>query len=106
MRSWNIRRLGSGASAFVLGLAPAVAHAATSGPAMPWDGPLALIRDSLSGTVAHIVITVAIILTGILFALGEEGSGMRRVAGIALGGSLALGAITFMTALGFAGAVI
>lgn len=85
---------------------PGLASAATSGPPMPWDGPLTLIRDSLSGTVAHIVITVAIILTGILFALGEQGSGMRRVAGIALGGSLALGAITFMTALGFAGAVI
>jgi type IV secretory pathway VirB2 component (pilin) len=82
------------------------AQAATTGPAMPWDTPLERIRDSLSGTVAHIVITVAIILTGILFALGEEGSGMRRVAGIALGGSLALGAITFMTALGFSGAVI
>ncbi len=85
---------------------PQIAWATTSGPAMPWDAPLTLIRDSLSGTIAHIVIMIAIILTGILFAMGDHGSGMRRVAGIALGGSLALGAITFMTALGFAGAVI
>ncbi len=73
---------------------------------MPWDGPLETIRDSLSGTVAHILVTVAIILTGILLALGEGGSAARRIFGVAFGGAIALGAVTFMTSLGFAGAVI
>ena len=58
---------------------PEVMYAATTGPPMPWDGPLETIRDSLSGTVAHILVTVAIILTGILFALGEGGSAARRI---------------------------
>ena len=83
-----------------------MAFAATSGPAMPWDTPLETIRDSLSGTVAHVLVTVAIILTGILFALGEGGSAARRVFGVAFGGAIALGAVTLMTSLGWSGAVI
>jgi type IV secretion system protein VirB2 len=85
---------------------PEVVSAATTGPPMPWDGPLETIRDSLSGTVAHILVTVAIILTGILFALGEGGSAARRIFGVAFGGAIALGAVTLMTSLGWAGAMI
>src|SRR5713226_329944 len=82
------------------------AIAATSGPTMPWDTPLSTIRDSLSGTVAHILVTVAVITTGLIFAFTEAGTGARRLFGVAFGGALALGAITFMTAVGFAGAVV
>ena len=81
-----------------------VSFAATSGPALPWDTPLATIRDSLSGTVAHVLITVAIILMGIFFAFSEHGGGARALFGILFGGAVALGAISFMTALGWAGA--
>lgn len=80
------------------------AAAATSGPAMPWDGPLQTILSSLSGTVAHILITVAVIVTGLVFAFTEHGSGARRLFGVAFGGALALGALSFMTAIGWAGA--
>ncbi len=90
----------------VADLIPLVASAATSGPAMPWGGPLETIRDSLSGTVAHILVTIAIILTGIMFALGEGGSAARRIFGVAVGGAIALGAVSLMTSLGWAGAVI
>jgi type IV secretion system protein VirB2 len=87
----------------VAGLA-APAAAATSGPAMPWDGPLQTILTSLSGTVAHVLITVAVIVTGLVFAFTEHGSGARRLFGVAFGGALALGALSFMTAVGWAGA--
>ena len=80
------------------------AAAATSGPAMPWDGPLQTILTSLSGTVAHVLITVAVIVTGLVFAFTEHGSGARRLFGVAFGGALALGALSFMTAVGWAGA--
>jgi type IV secretory pathway VirB2 component (pilin) len=80
------------------------AAAATSGPAMPWDGPLQTILNSLSGTVAHVLITVAVIVTGLVFAFTEHGSGARRLFGVAFGGALALGALSFMTAVGWAGA--
>lgn len=83
---------------------PAICLAATSGPSMPWDSPLTTVRDSVTGTLAHIVITVVIVGTGLTFAMSEAGHGARRVAGVVLGGALALGAINFMTAVGFAGA--
>ncbi len=82
----------------------AEATAATSGPAMPWDGPLQTILGSLSGTVAHILITVAVITTGLVFAFTEHGAGARRLFGVAFGGALALAALSFMTAVGWAGA--
>ena len=78
--------------------------AATSGPTMPWDTPLTTIRDSLSGTVAHILVTVAVITTGLVFAFSEAGTGARRLFGVAFGGAIALGALGVMTAVGFAGA--
>jgi type IV secretion system protein VirB2 len=82
----------------------AEAAAATSGPTMPWDGPLQTILNSLSGTVAHVLITVAVIVTGLVFAFTEHGSGARRLFGVAFGGAIALGALSFMTAVGWAGA--
>ena len=81
-----------------------LAEAAPTGPAMPWDGPLIMIMSSLSGTVAHVLITVAVIVTGLVFAFTEHGSGARRLFGVAFGGALALGALSFMTAVGWAGA--
>jgi type IV secretion system protein TrbC len=84
------------------GAGPAIATPA--GAAMPWDTPLTNLLNNLQGTVARIAITVAIVVTGLVFAFGEAGSGLRRVAAIAFGGALALGALAFMTALGWVGA--
>jgi len=80
------------------------ALATPAGSAMPWDTPLQNLLDNLQGTVARVLITIAIVLTGLIFAFGEAGSGFRKVFGIAFGGALALGALTFMTALGWIGA--
>ena len=88
----------------LLGGASSVAVAAPIGPPMPWDGPLYIILASLRGTVAHVLVTVAVIVTGLVFAFTEHGSGARRLFGVAFGGALALGALSFMTAVGWAGA--
>ena len=80
------------------------AFATPAGSPMPWDTPLTNLLNNLQGTVARIAITVAIVLTGLIFAFGEAGSGLRKVMSIAFGGALALGALTFMTALGWVGA--
>jgi type IV secretion system protein VirB2 len=98
-------RKGVSATSVLLVLVTAhAALAATAGPAMPWDTPLETIRDSLSGTVAHILVTVAVITTGLVFAFSEAGTGARRLFGVAFGGAIALGALSVMTAVGFAGA--
>ena len=88
----------------LLGTVTSAADAAPTGAAMPWDGPLNTILSSLSGTVAHVLITVAVIVTGLVFAFTEHGSGARRLFGVAFGGAIALGALSFMTAVGWAGA--
>jgi type IV secretion system protein VirB2 len=105
MRSW-LRFTGSSLSLAISSvlLLGAPAGAATSGPAMPWDTPLQTILSSLSGTVAHILITIAVITTGLVFAFTEHGAGARRLFGVAFGGALALAALSFMTAVGWAGA--
>ena len=102
----GVRSLSAAAAGVLTGLAGFVgdAGAAAIGPPMPWDGPLLMILASLSGTVAHVLITVAVIVTGLVFAFTEHGSGARRLFGVAFGGALALGALSFMTAVGWAGA--
>jgi len=102
----GVRSLSAAAAGVLTGLAVFVgdAGAAAIGPPMPWDGPLLMILASLSGTVAHVLITVSVIVTGLVFAFTEHGSGARRLFGVAFGGALALGALSFMTAVGWAGA--
>ncbi len=87
----------------VLGVSE-VAYATPSGPSMPWDAPLQILLDNLQGTVARILVTVAVVITGLLFAFGESGGAFRRVFGIAFGAAIALGALTVLTSLGFVGA--
>ena len=100
----GVHFLSAVAAVVLTGLAVGYADAAAIGPPMPWDGPLLMILASLSGTVAHVLITVAVIVTGLVFAFTEHGSGARRLFGVAFGGALALGALSFMTAVGWAGA--
>ena len=50
------------------------APAAGAGTAMPWEGPLDTIMQSLSGPVAKAVGIIAIVLTGLGFAFAEGGS--------------------------------
>ncbi len=83
---------------------PEIAHATPSGPSMPWDAPLQTLLDNLQGTVARILVTVAVVITGLLFAFGESGGAFRRVFGIAFGAAIALGALTVLSSLGFVGA--
>jgi len=100
------RMLISGAAlgAMLVLATPDAALATTSGPSMPWDAPLQTLLDNLQGTVARILVTVAVVITGLLFAFGESGGAFRRVFGIAFGAAIALGALTVLTSLGFVGA--
>lgn len=82
--------------------AATTAHASSpssGGSGMPWESPLNSILTSLQGPVARFGIIGAIIVTGIMMAFGEHGSGFKKVMGIAFGGSIVLGAVTFATTL-------
>lgn len=89
----------------VLALAsPALATATAD--TFPWTPVLQRIVDSLRGPVAHLLIMLAIVVSGFVFALVEMSYGMHRLMGVAFGGAIAIGVLAFMTAVGWAGAVV
>ena len=78
------------------------AHA--SGTGMPWEGPLEQIMDSLTGPVAKIIGTLAILGSGIGVAFSEGGSSVRKFVYVLFGLSIAFTAASFFLPLfGFAG---
>ena len=83
-------------------VAPSAAFAAGTG--MPWETPLQNVLDSLTGPVAKAIAIIAIVLTGLGFAMGETGGTMRRLCGIVFGIAIAFAASQWgMTFFGFAG---
>ena len=82
-------------AAFLLTVSPA--WAAGAGTAMPWEGPLDTIMQSLSGPVAKAVGIIAIVLTGLGFAFAEGGSALRKGIGIVFGLAIAFTATTFIS---------
>lgn len=87
----------------LLGLAIAVVVAGpsfagtTSGTSMPWETPLQTVQDSLAGPVAKAIGIIAIVLTGLGFAVAESGSVVRKGLGIVFGLAIAFTATTFMS---------
>jgi type IV secretion system protein TrbC len=84
----------------------APAFATSGGPSMPWDEPLIRIQENLTGPVASAIIIIAVALAGVMWALSDHGTGMRRVSQVIFGAGVALGAVAFVAALGFSGAVL
>lgn len=97
-------RLGALATTWLLS-APA-AFATTGGTSMPWDEPLIRIQENLTGPVASAIIIIAVALAGVMWALSDHGTGMRRISQVIFGAGVALGAVSFVTALGFSGALV
>jgi type IV secretion system protein VirB2 len=97
----QVRGRASSALALVVGaavfLAVSPAWAAGAGTAMPWEGPLDTIMQSLSGPVAKAVGIIAIVLTGLGFAFAEGGSALRKGIGIVFGLAIAFTATTFIS---------
>ena len=73
----------------------ASAAGATGGTAMPWEGPLNAIADSLSGPVARAVAIIAIVVFGLTLALGVGGQALRSVLGIGAGLAITAAAVSW-----------
>ena len=69
------------------------AHAA--GSAMPWEGPLESILQSIQGPVARIVAVIIIIATGLTLAFGDTSGGFRKLIQIVFGLTIAFAASSF-----------
>ena len=68
--------------------------------AMPWEGPLETIQESVTGPVATGVCTIIVVVTGIAIACGEGGGAGRRLLQGVYGLALALGVASFISSFG------
>jgi type IV secretory pathway VirB2 component (pilin) len=107
-RPWRfaLRKRPSGALVLAVGIAVIAgsAHAAGGGTAMPWEGPLQTVADSITGPVAKAIGVIAIAITGLGVAFAEGGSWVRRGLGIVFGLAIAFTASSFAASFfGFTG---
>lgn len=72
---------------------------ATNGQALPWEGPLQRIMESISGPVAKIIGVIVIVMAGLGIAFGESGTGVRRMFQVVLGLSIAFTAASIIATL-------
>lgn len=90
-------------TAFAVAAFPDAALAAGGGTAMPWEGPIESVLNSLTGPVAQALCILAVVALGFGLAFSEGGSVMRRSLGILFGCSIAVTAVSFATTFfGFA----
>ena len=66
---------------------------------MPWETPLQKVVDSLTGPVAKMVGVVVIVLAGLGIAMGEAGSGVRKLFQVVLGLGIAFSAASIIASL-------
>ena len=101
-KSWWMKwapRLGYGVSLLTIALPARAFAAVASGGELTWDMPLNTFQTDLQGRVARALTAVAIIGSGITWAVTEDGSSMRRLSAIAFGGATAVGAMALMPLL-------
>lgn len=58
--------------------------------AMPWEGPLCKVAMSLKGPVAKAVAVIAIVISGLMLAVGEVSGVFKTMLGLLAGVSMAL----------------
>ncbi len=93
------------AGAILLLAAPA-AFASTGGSAMPWDDPLQAIASNLTGRTVRLLVMLAVVGCGLLWAFTRNEEGLKRLGQVAFGGAIAIGAATLMASLSIAGALV
>ena len=87
----------------VMAIMPAAsATDTTTGGALPWEGPLNQLADSLSGLVVRVVAILAIIMIAGAIAVGAGGGAMKAGLSLVLALTIAATAVSFgLPFLGF-----
>ena len=67
-------------------LAPDAAYAA-----LPWEGPLEELEESITGTVAKVITAIVVCVSGMMIAMGEGGAAGRLALRLVFGLALAIG---------------
>lgn len=69
---------------------------ASGGSAMPWEGPLEQVMESLSGNTARIIGVILIVAGGIAVAV-TEGQAVKKLLWVIVGIGVALNAASFLS---------
>lgn len=98
-RKARVVQIAAGFASVALSLPVMAASPSSGGSGMPWEGPLNTILDSVQGPVARVFILISIIVCGLGMAFGEHGGGFKKIMGIAFGGAIVIGAVSFVSTL-------
>jgi type IV secretory pathway VirB2 component (pilin) len=90
----------------LLAALPAVAHAATGGTDLPWNNPLTVLENNLTGPTAKTVAGLAFVLGGAMWAFTTHEQGAKRFGQALFGVAIVIGAVNIVDALGFQGALL
>lgn len=87
--------------------APAAMAAQAGGGGLPWDMPLQMLRDDLTGSVALSIALVAMFAAGAALIFGGEMNYfVRAILVLVMVAAMLVNAQNFMAALGIMGAVV
>ena len=91
-----------------MSLHPIAAHAAMAGGgALPWDTPLTMLRNDITGPVAFTISLLAMVACGAALVFGGEiNEFVRRIIMLVLVCAFIVGVTNLASALGIAGAVV
>jgi type IV secretory pathway VirB2 component (pilin) len=81
------------------------AWAGTGGTDLPWNHPLQVVVDNLTGPTAKTVAALAFVLGGAMWMFTSHEQGAKRFGQALFGIAIVLGAVNLVDALGFQGAL-
>jgi type IV secretory pathway VirB2 component (pilin) len=91
-------------AALLLG-ASSTAHAGTGGADLPWNHPLQVVVDNLTGPTAKTIAALAFVLGGAMWMFTSHEQGAKRFGQALFGVAVVLGAVNLVDALGFQGSI-
>jgi type IV secretory pathway VirB2 component (pilin) len=89
----------------LMAAAPAAARAGTGGSELPWNHPLQVVTDNLTGPTAKTVAALAFVIGGAMWAFTGHEQGARRFGQALFGVAVVLGSVNLINQLGFEGAL-
>jgi type IV secretory pathway VirB2 component (pilin) len=89
----------------LLAALPGVASAGTGGADLPWNHPLQVVTDNLTGPTAKTVAALAFVIGGAMWAFTSHEQGARRFGMALFGVAVVLGSVNLINQLGFEGAL-
>jgi type IV secretory pathway VirB2 component (pilin) len=83
----------------------AAAHAGTGGAELPWNHPLQVVVDNLTGPTAKTIAALAFVLGGAMWMFTSHEQGAKRFGMALFGVAVVLGSVNLVDTLGFQGAI-